>query len=470
MIALSESRPARYTMLIVAIVCQLATIVITWPTWQTRDVPVSLPWSAALPEISFGWAMVASLVLAGVFPKLGIPVHWFALLAACAFDQYRLQPQFFGLAVLMLVYFGDVGLRICRWYLVAMWVWTGIHKLLSPEWMGHVSWTLIDATGLPPDHIYRPFALFVAVTELGLGLLACWRPRWAAKLCVVVHLGIVVFLSPLVTGMNYSVIPWNLAIACIGCWTLVQISRKGATGRWALPRWEWATVATLMLVPSGFYVGWVDRCFCHVMYSDGLPRGLITSQKGTTEIDGYRQLAVPFPRERRLLRLYFARTAKTGDKLHIADPRSMLPNQFFVMRSTGPQQIDAVQFFAIKADEVGGTGIDEKQSLFELSRSGIRMLRESEQAMVYAVAFTPQNFDRRLLSSLEGLPNLRQIQFSGTDLQDSDLAKLKTLRLLSGLGLNQTQITDQGLSQLDGLPYLRYIESDGTAITECRSD
>ena len=168
-------------MLVVAILCQLATIAITWATWQTRDDPVSLPLYAGLPEISFGWAMVASLVLAGLFPKFGVPLHWITLVTACAFDQYRLEPQFFGLAVLMLVYFGDVGVRICRWYLVAMWIWTGTHKFLSPEWMGHLSWTLVNDAGLPPERLYIAFAVLVAATEISLGLLACCRPRWASK-------------------------------------------------------------------------------------------------------------------------------------------------------------------------------------------------------------------------------------------------------------------------------------------------
>ena len=419
MIADSDGSRRRYAMLVVAILCQLATVAITWKLWQVRDHPVNLPVYSGLPEISFGWAMMVSLVIAAVLPKYGVPLHWITLITASAFDQFRLEPQFFGLAMLMLVYFGDGGLRISRWYLVAMWIWTGIHKFLSPEWMGYLSWGIVDRAGLPADNLYLPFAIGVAATELTLGLLACFRPRIAAKLCVAVHLGIVVFLSPLFTEMNYSVIPWNIAIAVVGYWILMQYGLEKPEPNRQLPRWEKAVIGLLMVVPIGFYFGWVDRSFCHVMYSGNLPSGLVTTRQGPIEFDSYDQLAVPFPHERRLFRLYFARTAQSGDKLHIADPRTLLDDQYFALRSDGPQPITAEEFFGAtqiggdaKRDQVLGAGIDDQRSLFALSQAGVRMLRRTDQSVVYAAAFTPETFDRQLVPYLKGLPNLQQIQFA----------------------------------------------------------
>ena len=86
--------------------------------------------------------------------------------------------------------------------------------------------------------------------------------------------------------------------------------------------------------------------------------------------------------------------------------------------------------------------------------------------MVYAVAFTPESFQRHFVPMLQGLPNLQQIQFAGTDIRDEDLAQLKTLYLLSGLGLSNTKVTDSGLEYLKELPYLQYVESDGTTISK----
>ncbi len=456
----------RYVMLLAAIACQLFTVVITWPLWESRADPINLPVLAALPQLSFAWPMVVSLVLAAVRPRIGVPVHWLVLMTACIFDQFRLEPQFFGLAILMLAYFGDRGQRLCRWYLVSMWIWTGVHKFLSPNWIGFQSWTLVTQAGLQPEQLYLPFAIVVAASEVGLGVLAWLRPHWAARLCVAVHLGIVVFLSPILAGINYSVIPWNLAIAGVG----YLILRQGATGksqsRATVTRWEQATIAILFIIPAGFYFGWVDRCFCHVMYSGNVPRGLITTADGLEEMTGWGRLAVPFPHERRLFRQYFASTAKPGDKLHVSDPRPLLEDLYFVMRASGPEQIDADQFFRWRQDEVAGFGLDRKQSLFALSRAGVKMLSASaEEPLVYAVAFTPENFDRKLLPYLEGLPNLQQIQFADTAIEDNDLRQLISLRLLTGLGLNNTKITDAGLSQLDELPYLQYVETEGTAIT-----
>ncbi len=462
-------RTASYAMLILAILCQLATVVITWPLWQIRHAPVNLPISPTLPAISFGWGIVASLGLATIWPRIGVVIHAVVLLVACLFDQYRLEPQFIGLAILMLGCADAQWMRICRWYLVAMWLWTGVHKFLSADWMGHTCWSLVSRAGFDPEPFYLPFALGVAATEVSLGLLAWFRPRWASYAVAPVHLGIVVFLSPWMAGMNYSVIPWNVALAIVGGWVLHQQcaeSKSISDQTNGISRLEKFVRVALILTPLGFYVGWVDRSLAHVMYSGGVPRGIITTRDGVRKVQGWDELAVPFPHERRLFRQYFALTAARGDKMHVSDPRRMLSDQFFVMRGLGPVEIDVDEFFRSRDDEVAGVAYERRASLFALSRAGVRMLRESPDSSVYAVAFTPENFDRSLLGHLDGLPNLRQLQFSGTDIEDRDLAELKSLRLLTGLGLNHTNVTEAGLSQLDDLPYLQYVETEGTAITK----
>ena len=454
-----------YALLIGAIVCQLATLLITWPLWQSRDDPPNLPLFSSLPEISFAWVIVASLIVAAVRPRPGVAIHCGVLATACIFDQYRLEPQFLGIAMLMVACMSDAGLRVCRWYLAAMWIWAGLHKLLSPDWMGSASWWLVARAGWPPDRTYLQFAIAVAASELVLGVLACWRPNWAARLCVAVHLGIVAFMSPFIADTNYSVIPWNIAVAVIGYWIFKTVQQREPVRDFGLPNWELAALVFLLVVPAGFYLGWVDRSFCHVLYSDNLPRGLITNKAGTQRIRRTQALGVPFPNERRLIRQYFERTAAVGDKLHIYEQRPMLDDQFFVMHPSGATEIDEDEFFRLRENEVGGIGLDRRRSVFALSRAGVLMKREEPGAMIYTVAFTPENFDTRLLQYLAGLPNLQQIDFSRTPIQDEDLAHLKSLRLLTGLGLNHTQVTDAGLRHLRELPCLQNIESDGTAIT-----
>jgi Leucine-rich repeat (LRR) protein len=85
---------------------------------------------------------------------------------------------------------------------------------------------------------------------------------------------------------------------------------------------------------------------------------------------------------------------------------------------------------------------------------------------IYAVAFTPENFEPKLLANLKGLPNLRQVQLSGTQVTDGDLKELVSLRMLTGVGLDNTAITDAGLLSLAPLPYLTMVEHEGTSISE----
>ncbi|MEP6167236.1 MAG: hypothetical protein ABJ208_00895, partial [Rhodopirellula bahusiensis] len=84
---------------------------------------------------------------------------------------------------------------------------------------------------------------------------------------------------------------------------------------------------------------------------------------------------------------------------------------------------------------------------------------------IFAVEFTPENFDASLLEHVVRLPNVMQIQLAGTSVQDADLRKLVDLRLLTGIGLERTSVTDEGISHLRDLPYLQYIECDETSIT-----
>ena len=104
--------------------------------------------------------------------------------------------------------------------------------------------------------------------------------------------------------------------------------------------------------------------------------------------------------------------------------------------------------------------------MFPLRQAGAEMLRESPGMPIYAVAFSPENFDPKLLDALKGLPNIRQVQLSGTEVTDSDLEKLLALRMLTGIGLNDTSISDAGVLSLAPLKYLQVVEHEGTSISE----
>ncbi len=455
---------------LVVVICQATTVWLTWPLWQVRETPPNLPIAESLPSVSMGIPMLVTLVIAIRWPRVGAASHWLVLVLACAMDQFRVSPQFFGLAVLLLAGTGNLGRRFCRLHLASMWTWAGLHKLFSVDWTGHASWSLVSRTGLDPEGIHLQAAYVVAFTELALGLMALITPRIASWLCVAIHGGIVLFLSPLVADMNQSVIAWNVAIVVIGFWVLQNsksiLSRPQQTGEGGeATSWrEFSLLALMLTLPLGFYGGWVDRCFCHVLYSDNLPRGMISTKSGAKQVRGWGDLEVPFPSERRNYISYFARVANEGDKLHVYDPRPSLPDLFFEFRNSQAVAISEDEFLMFNDKEILGVALDRRRSIFELTRAGATLVREGKQAMVYAAVIEPDRYDPELLDALNGLKNLTQVDLSGTKVTDDDLAKLVNNRMLLGIGLNHTDITDAGLQALDDLPYLNYVEAEGTSI------
>lgn len=456
-----EIGPVRYGLLLLCALGQAITIAITWPLWQQRENPPHLP-LVDLPQIPFGWILAISLIVVAVRPRLGVGLHALALLTSFAFDQFRTQPQFIATAVLMIAVADKRASFLGRWFLVSMWFWSGLHKFLSPDWLGPGSWNFVAALGLNQQRYHEVFAILIALVEISQGVLAVIRPRFAAISCVLLHCGIVMFLSPWMYDWNVSVIPWNLCTAVVGCWLLWNANP-------VLPRTALeVTVAAILLVfPVGFYFGWVDHGIASVLYSDNLPRGLISSHEGISQITGWGTLRVPFPNERRLLLLYFERVAAPGAKLHLSDPRSWLPDAYYVKRADGSvTEISEKRFFETTEKEAAGIALDSRRSISALSQAGARMLKRTTGSMIYAVQIPPAKYDPKLLKHLEELPNLEQLQLAGCAVSDNDLAQLKGLRRLIGIGLDDTNVTDLGIAHLKTLPRLTYIEHANTKITD----
>jgi len=246
-------------------------------------------------------------------------------------------------------------------------------------------------------------------------------------------------------------------------WTTAEALPKTAIQRSVALVW--------MVFPLGFFIGWVDHGFCGVLYSDSLPRGQITTVDGPQRIRGWGELHVPFPNERRTLRMFFEQSGSPGDFLHISDPRYLLNDLYFVLDEDGvAKEITAADFYsgahATQSGPAFGYGLDELRAIFPLRKAGVTMLREAPGLPYFAVAFTAENFDPSLLVSLKGLPNIRQVQLAGTGVVDADLKHLRSLPMLTGVGLDNTAITDAGVLNLAPLAYLSRIEYEGTAISE----
>lgn len=451
----------QYGMLIACVVAQGSTILFTWPLWQVRDAPVHLP-LIDLPQIPFGFWLLATLGLILVRPRLGLAVHVATLLVSFVFDQYRTQPQFIATAVLMAATVDPRGLRLVRWFLASLWTWAGLHKLLSPDWFSYNAGSITASLGLEPTEFGEVIGWCVALGELSVGVMAIFRPHWAAVPCVLMHVGIALFLSPLAHNWNYSVIPWNLCTALVGCWVMASVTPSRPQ-----LRVEWIVAGALLVYPAGFYWGWVDHGVASVLYSGNLPDGVIATEAGMEIIDGWGDLRVPFPNERRLLLQYFARSAPPGAKLHIAETRRALDDLYYVKQPDGQVvRILPEEFYSASPGAVVGVGLDDHHAQYRLGQMGAVMLKRLPNAPIYAVRIEPDVYRPAMLRLLAGLPNIEQLNLAGCPITDEDLARLPILPQLRGIGLADTQVTDAGLKSLLRQPKLYYLECERTEVTD----
>ncbi len=458
-----------YFFLAVCVIAQLATVLITWPTWQVRTQPPNLPWFQSTPQFSCGILLVISLVLVLISPrKCGLAFHLVILTLAISMDQFRCQPQVLSIAFLMAACVWKPVRRVCVWFLVSMWLWAGIHKYVSPDWFMQVSYQLLSGTRVDAKRFHFAFAVIVMVGELLLAVAAWRKPKLAAAGCVALHFGIVAFL--VVIDWNRSVLPWNLCTAVVGAWLLWNAETVGATPgqrRLAIPdSWcEKTAIIALLIVPVGMYFGVVRHCFAHALYSGNLPMGLVTHRDGIEPLEVWDELQFPFPNVPKAYRDYFLLTGAVGDKLHIRDPGG-ISSRYFRLASIGRlQEITVDDFFSGRDGSVEGIALDDPRKIYLLEMSNATLLKRSRAEMIYAVKFDPGRFDATLLAHLRGLPNLEQIQLAACDVEDNDLELLSGYRKLMGLGLDGTAITNAGLKQLHDLPSLIVLEHEGTAIT-----
>lgn len=496
----------RYGLVVLCVLSQLITVWMSWPLWQVRP---SVPWEfsaanaiseaaepvtfvmpaplmpviADLPQFDFGWLMVGSLGLVLLVPRWGVPVHTAVLLLSFVFDQYRTQPQFMANAALMwgCAYLG--AREVARWVLVSLWLWAGLHKFLSPDWMSAGSWHSLNEIHFYPNELYFAFAIFVAAGEMLLGIVAIVKPRWAAYYCVALHVGIALYLSPGLRNWNESVLPWNLCTAAVGCWIMLH-SKPG----WPEKRWQQVTAAALLIYPAGFYTGCIDHGISHVLYSDNHAIAMITYREARDtsndppeseqlvplpdwvdrglQISGFGELRVPFPNERRLHLIYFEQVGKPGQKMHIHDPRPWGGDEYFLKDADSRvQPIDAARFFTPTETEVGGVAIDPPRASFALGLNGARRVFRDARSPTYAVVVTREYYRPEILDPLGQHTNLEEIQLQDCPVTDKDLARLPVLWKLRGIGLDGTLVTRDFLPSLLKHPNLSQVYYDNGIVT-----
>jgi len=464
--SLLTSQGIARSLLIGAVLCQLATVAITWSVWNIREQPPNVP-LLPLPGLPFAWLMVVSLLAAACWPRRGVILHAVVYGLACVWDQYRLQPQVISLIVLMAACVFDIGAWFARWYLAAMWLWSGLHKFLSEEWFGYESWVFLESCGLPADEWHVGFASLVALAEVVLGLLAIFVPRRAAVGCALLHVGIFLLLSPLVRDFNPSVWPWNLATAAIGPWILLRPARV-AFSRARLTSWaQAAVVAGLLLVPAGYYFDLVNAHLAFVLYSGNMPRALHITQDGIRRLDGWRGLAVPFPDSPWLFQQAFLRTARAGDKLHVAEPRHGLSDRYFLKQADGSvAEISRARFYADQRPdgEAAGIGLDWPAATWRL-RQQSATVESAGQPFVQTATLRGPGCTDGSIAILSKLPNLRELRLEDAAVTDAGLRQVGQLERLEILYVVKCGVTDRGLSALRQLSHLTWLHLEGTDVT-----
>ncbi len=194
----------------VVVGAQAATLWITWPLWRVHASPPMLP-ALPLPALDLGWLLVVSLALALATPVLG-PGLWTAALAyAMLIDQTRIQPELVSLTFLMWGTLPSATAQtFARAHLVSLWVFSGVNKLLSPDFRDGVGrWMLSGLVPHPPAWLNARAGYVMAAPELCVGILAVFprTRRLAAVAACALHVGIFLDLSPVGLGVKGGTSP-----------------------------------------------------------------------------------------------------------------------------------------------------------------------------------------------------------------------------------------------------------------------
>lgn len=321
---------SRSLLRILVLACQALTIALTWPLWQVRasPLPPNLPLVQALPDFPCGALLLATLAVVVVTPRVGIALHFGALALAIALDETRFQPQVLSLALLLLATLPGAGMRLLgSGHLIALWLWSGLHKLVSPAYLAHAGDLVTQRFTSLPEPLARALALAVAIVEVALAVLALFtrtRPL-ARSLGTAMHLAVLAWLSPLVLDWNPSVWPWNVALA-FSAWILLGGDAPPFAGAWrAAPRWARAAVLFELIAPVGYQAGLWPAPLAHALYCMSTPHATwLHRDGGVSHLRDLPELNVFLPGTYHALAAAFRAQAQPGDRLVIVEMRPLL--------------------------------------------------------------------------------------------------------------------------------------------------
>ncbi len=310
----------------ILVAAQVATVLITWPSWQRHEVPPMLP-LLPVPQVDVGIPLLITLALVFLRPLVGLSLLGLLLGYAFVADQSRMLPHTISLYLLT---WGTVGrpegTLIARAALVSLWFFAGLHKLTSPEFFRETApWLLWSIFPSADGRWAAGLGGAIGGTEVMLAVgsfLPVWRRATAIAACLF-HTTTVALLSPLVMNWDPGVWPWNAALAGVSPLLLFPWQGRWLGDLWPqAARWARRGAVVLLLLPLGYWFGIVDAHFAHCLYSPNTPRAFVCTTFSRTDIRVIcEQLGVQVPPAHRHFDRLFLGVGRAGEWMEVEDPR-----------------------------------------------------------------------------------------------------------------------------------------------------
>lgn len=309
----------------VLVAAQMATVLVTWPSWQRHEMPPMLP-LLPVPQFDVGVPLLVSLTLVFFRPLVGLPLHAVLLAYAFVADQSRMLPHTISLALLTAATVGrPAGALIARGSIVSLWFFAGIHKLTSRDFFLETApWLLANLAPAADARWATPLGITIGALEIAfaVGCLAPGLRRATAIAAGLFHGGTCAVLS-LVMHWDPGVWPWNAALAVAGPLLLLAWRGRGFGDLWpqAAP-WARRAAVALLVIPVGYWFGVVDAHFAHCLYSSNVPRAFVCNAFGRVDIRVIcEQLGVQVPPAHRHFDRLFLGVGRAGEWMEVEDPR-----------------------------------------------------------------------------------------------------------------------------------------------------
>lgn len=218
------------------IIGKLTCILISYPLWfpVNRSFPIvpifeSLDLLPLWVHYTLTIAIVIILLLCSFWNtkrKTLLAILLVVIFSSLLLDQLRWQPwvyHFSWMLLAFIIYRPNEEQKIFNWIgliLALIYIWSGIQKLnasfiqINFPWMLEPFFVPETDSGLRILYILGAGATLLEL-GLGAGLLIKKTQRASAYLLIVMHILIIVVVSPLGHSTNYAIIPWNICFSVL---------------------------------------------------------------------------------------------------------------------------------------------------------------------------------------------------------------------------------------------------------------